>query len=157
MRAEITRNEGPSPGSRVVRLIEDTQNTWRNTQIVITPARSRIIKVTAEIKFDTPGRQAGLMVLAGTTDRFSGNLDPSTRRVATHTLGGGVVVDCTAVTLGNDWWRVELTGYLSEKTAQEPAFLFVALTKDGVKKEDYQGDGKSSISVGKVTISQQAA
>jgi hypothetical protein len=139
-------------GAKVVRLVEDTQNVWRNIQTKIKAEPDRPIKISAEIKFDTDSRGVIVMVLTA-RDRFSCNFNPATRRTADLTLGRAVVSECTATAMGNGWWRLVLIGSLPARWRGQETYLSIAIAREGFD-EDYQGDGKSGISVGSVTLTQ---
>jgi hypothetical protein len=142
----------PTPGAKVVRLVENAQNVWRNIQTEIEVKPDRPIKISAEIKFDTDSREVVVMVLTA-RDRFACNFNPATRRTADLTLGRAIVSECTATAMGNGWWRLVLIGSLPTRWRDQGTYLSIAITTEGFD-EDYQGDGKSGISVGSVTLTQ---
>ena len=152
LRAETAAIEAPGTGAKAIRLIEDDQNNWRNTQTVVQVAKGRPVKITADIKAGEVKRQSVVMLFAG-SDRFSCNLDPATGSVATLTRASATVSGCAAATLGDGWWRLELTGALPPSSASDPAFLAIAITLNGFN-EDYPGDGSSGLLIGPVTLSQ---
>jgi hypothetical protein len=151
---EASDATAPTPGARVVRLIEDAQNVWRNIQTKIQVEPDRPIKISAEIKFDTPNREVILMALTA-KDRFACYLNPATGRIADRALGRAIVWECTATTVGDGWWRLMLTGSLPTRSPNQETYLSIAITTKGFD-EDYQGDGKSGISVGGLTLAQQS-
>lgn len=152
LRLEKTDKSAPS-GAKATRLIEDSQNTWRNAYIVVDDALSgQVAKVAAEINFDAKKRQIVLMVYAG-RDRLSCNLRPDSSKTAMLLLRNAVAEVCTATRLGDGWWRLELTGSLSRTIADDPVFVAVAMTIDGFE-ESYQGDGTSGVMIGQVTWEQ---
>jgi hypothetical protein len=86
-------------------------------------------------------------------DRFACNFSPATGRTADLTLGRATVSECTVTALGDGWWRLVLVGGLPTRWRDQGTYLSIAITAQGFD-EDYQGDGKSGISVGSVTLTQ---
>jgi hypothetical protein len=142
----------PTPKAKVVRLVENTQNTWRNIQTEIKAESDLPIKISVEVKFDTNSRGVIVMVLTA-KDRFACNFSPATGRTADLTLGRATVSECTVTALGDGWWRLVLVGGLPTRWRDQGTYLSIAITAQGFD-EDYQGDGKSGISVGSVTLTQ---
>jgi len=139
-------------GAKAVSLIEDDQKIWRNIQTALpTAVPGRAMKVTAEVKLENGKRQAVLMVLAGLNRfacnlRWGGNTD-------VMTIGDAAAGKCSAVKLADGWWNVALTGVLPVTRSKDLALVALALTAEGFG-EEYQGDGKSGLAVGKVTVAQ---
>lgn len=151
---QVELESEPSPsGAKAVHLIENDQNIWRNISVVVPKpvARNRPIKLTAEIKLDSENRQAVLMAY-GDHDRIACNLRQG-GITSTLDLGGAKVGPCTSSQLANGWWAVSVTGSLRESDAGGPVFVAVAITADAFR-EDYQGDGHSGLSVGKISFAQ---
>lgn len=153
LRAELTPLLSPS-GSKATHLIEDDQSNWRAVSIRVQPTRGETLKVRTEVKSDTSQREVLIRVLAG-PNRFSCNLKPSTGQTAVRGLGAGKADRCIARPLADGWWLVELMGSLSKDTYRDQALIGVALSKEGFA-EVYQGDGKSGVYLGKITLAQRS-
>lgn len=152
MRAQGSGERSPS-GAIVTDLIEDAQNSWRNASIIVFPVvRNRAISITAEINFGAARRQAVLMAFVE-THRFACNLKRVTSITTVMTWGDGAVGTCKGADLADGWRKIELTGTLPVGSDKAPVFLAIAMTAEGFR-EDYQGDGKSSLLVGRVTFAQ---
>jgi hypothetical protein len=139
--------------TKVTRLTEDDQNTWRGVMVSVPIARENPIRVNAEIKGDDSQRRALFQIYAG-PDRFSCNFSSHTGATAIKIVGGAKSDKCTATPIVDGWWGVEVTGSLSINSDNDPLYLVIAVTKDDFR-EGYQGDGKSGLYVGKVTLAKQ--
>jgi hypothetical protein len=153
LRMETTSQRAPTHGAAVTQLVEDSQNTWRNIQVAVKIARERPIRVSAEIRLESVGRQPVLMVLSG-GERFAGTVNRATRITSSFRLGRAVVSSCNATPLPDNWWRIELVGILSRHVGSDPVFVCIAITRDAFR-EDYLGNGKSGIAVGAVSLAQE--
>ena len=151
LHTETSDATAPTRGAKVVRLVENAQHTWRNIQTRVEADPDRPIKVSAEIKFDADNRGATVIVLTA-NDRFACSFNPATGRAAGLALGCGVVSECVAISIGEGWWRLTVTGSLPTRRDQQ-TYLSIAITTKGFE-EDYLGDGTSGISVGGVTFAQ---
>ena len=143
LRMEATSQRAPTQGAIVTKLVEDNQNTWRNIQVAVKVERERPIKVSAEIRLESVGRQPVLVVLSR-RERFAGTVNRTTRSTSSFKLGRAVVFSCEATPLPDNWWRIELVGTLSTQVGSDPVFVCIAITRDPFR-ENYLGNGNGRV------------
>lgn len=135
------------------RIVEDSNDVWRNIQTAVAAPKGKQIKASVQVRGGEAERQAIVMMFSG-PDRFSCRMNPATGATAERYIGEAKILSCTSVREPNGWWRLDSVGILPDNGQTEPTFLAVAMGAEDSFREDYKGDGKAFIEIGKVEVVQ---